>query len=63
MQQHHDDHHHHHHSITLPLRLAAEPYAKEAISSSCVSLGIIAGSNASIIELAALCDVVRQSLA
>ena len=47
--------HHHDHpaaNVTLPLRLAAEPYAKEGISSSCVSLGILVAS----VELAALAD-------
>ena len=54
--------HHHDHpagNVALPLRLAAEPYAKEGISSSCVSLGIlVATSTASTtsVELAALAD-------
>lgn len=47
---------HHDQSFTLPLRLAAEPYAKEGISNSCVSLGILAASPSSGVELAALAD-------
>jgi hypothetical protein len=40
--------------VALPLRLAAEPYAKQCISSSCVSLGI--PSQISGLEISALCD-------
>ena len=47
---------HHDQSFTLPLRLAAEPYAKEGISNNCVSLGILAASPSSGVELAALAD-------
>ena len=47
---------HHDHTVTLPLRLAAEPYAKDGISSSCVSLGILAASRSGGAELAVLAD-------
>jgi len=64
----HESHLHATATVALPLRLAAEPYAKEVISSSCVSLGIptnglatsaataaSAVANATV-ELAVLCD-------
>ena len=53
---------HHDHAVTLPLRLAAEPYAKDGISSSCVSPGIAmtaaaaSASTAVRVELGALAD-------
>ena len=50
------EHQDHHASVVLPLRLAAEPYAKKAISPSCVSLGIIATASSDAVELAFLCD-------
>ncbi|OEU14855.1 hypothetical protein FRACYDRAFT_262116 [Fragilariopsis cylindrus CCMP1102] len=41
--------------VALPLRLAAEPYAKRYISSSCVSLGIPSQISSGL-EISALCD-------